>query len=221
MTRAVIVPLIMILLAACTSTGLTPTQVPLPTADVTELIKATGIPRQTVTTVPAAVGSVATPQPVSPTASKNFSDPNLGVFFTYPLDWDNLPRASDEPAGVTLHGPPMGQGTEPIIFAITIDVEPESEKSVHDIVEQQLAQVPADLRDGIRRRSLSVGGEAAEEVIDLPSQSGAVETFVLHNAQLYLIILQPYDESNDFLVPYLAQVRSVYNNLLSSWKFLK
>lgn len=165
--------------------------------------------------------STTTPQPISLVGGKAFSDPGLGILFMYPLDWDNLPRASDEPPGVTLHGPPMGQGTEPIIFAITIDVQPESENSVHDVVDQQLAQVPADLRSGIRRRLLSVGGEPAEEVLDLPSQAGAVETFVLRKGQLYLIILQPYDESNEFLAPYLAQARSVYDRLLSSWKFLK
>jgi hypothetical protein len=161
------------------------------------------------------------PQTVFPPRGKEFVDQVLGVAFSYPPDWENLLRSPDEPSGVTLHGPGLGQGPEPIIFSITIDVQPEPEKALGPIVEQQLAQVPNDLRGGIRRRSLKVGGELAEEVIGLPSISGAVETFVLHNGQVYLIILQPYDESNESLVPYLPPARSVYDGVLASWKFLK
>jgi len=87
--------------------------------------------------------------------------------------------------------------------------------------DQQVAGLPENVRTGIKRSSLIVGGEPAEQVVGLPSQAGDIETFVVHNNQLYHIVLEPYDERNDSLKPYLAQVRTVYDGVLVSLKFLK
>jgi hypothetical protein len=182
-------------------------------------------PTKVATPRPAAAATATqarvTPPAAPPAPGQVFADRSLGISFAYPRDWDNLPRAPDEPPGVTLRGPAFGEGSEPIIFAITVDVQPVSEQTVREVVDQQLAQVPDDLRAGIQRRTLMVGGEPAEEVIGLPSRAGAVEAFILHQGQLYLIILQPYDENNASLQPYLSQVRAAYDGLLASWKFLK
>jgi hypothetical protein len=221
MTKAIIFSIIIFLFAACTSTFPSPTQKPLPTPIGMDSGTAATGPPQPPTIVLTETSPTLSPQTVSPPRGKEFVDQVLGISFSYPPDWENLLRSPDEPSGLTLHGPGLGQGPEPIIFSITIDVQTEPEKALGVIVEQQLAQVPNDLRGGIRRRSLKAGGELAEEVIGLPSISGAVETFVLHNGQIYLIILQPYDESNESLVPYLPQARSVYDGVLASWKFLK
>ncbi len=160
----------------------------------------------------------------SPTAvqagGRAYSDPALGISFTYPSNWEILPRSPESPAGVTLHAPPQGSGPEPVIFAITVDEQTSSENSLDAVVEQQLAQVPEELRSGIEQRSLTVGGEPGEEIIGLPSQAGALETLVLHKGQLYLIILQPYDENNDSLRPLLAAAKAAYDQVLSTFKFL-
>ncbi len=162
------------------------------------------------------------PKPaVPPPNGKTFSDPALGLSFIYPPDWEILPRAADAPPGVTLHAPPLGTGPEPFIFTISVDVQPATEDSAKTIVDEQLAQVPSDLQGGIRRRTLTVGGTPAEEVIGLPSQAGAIETFVLHNGQAYLVILEPYDETNQSLAPYLSQARVAYDGVLASYAFLK
>jgi hypothetical protein len=152
---------------------------------------------------------------------KILMDQALGISANYPLDWEILPSAPDEPTRLTLHGPPLGKGPEPIIFAITVEADTATEKSVTEVVDQQMQQVPVDLSPGITRRLLNVGGEAAEQVVGLPSEGGALETFVLHGGQLFLIVLQPYDEANESLVPYLAQARSEYGDLINSWRFLK
>lgn len=167
------------------------------------------------TFAPTAVSQVASTQHIK------FSDSTFGISFDYPSNWSILPHAPDEAQGMTLHGPGLGAGPEPIIFAVTIDVQPVAETSVSDIVDEQMTQVPSDLKGGIRFRPLTVGGEPATEVIGLPSLGGAVETFVLHKSQLYLVILQPYDESNASLTPYLPQARSEYDIMIESWKFLR
>lgn len=148
-----------------------------------------------------------------------YTDRTEGVTFLYPPGWEILAASPDDPPGVTLHGPPLGEGPEPIIFAITVEVETVGESSVKEIIDQQLDQVPADLRSGIVRRDLSVGGEPGEQVIGLPSRAGAIETCVVRRGKLYLVILQPYDEGNESLLPYLSSVREVYGGLLSSWKW--
>ncbi len=213
--------LIAIIFAACASMAPTATLAPQPTATLAYAGITAAPPTQSPTLDAIEVKPTSSPQPLTTNSVKLLSDRNLGISFAYPSNWEYLLRAPEEPAGVTLHGPALGQGPEPIIFAITVDVEPDTATSVGDIVGQQLAQVPADLRGGIRHRSLNVAGEPAEELIGLPSLSGAIETFILHKGQLYLIILQPYDEGNESLMPFLAQARSVYDGLLSSWKFLK
>ena len=150
---------------------------------------------------------------------KTFSDPALGVSFIYPPDWENLPRAADALPGVSLHGPPLGNGPEPFIFIISVEVQPATEASVGAVVDEEVAQAPSNLQGGIQRRTLTVGGTPAEEVIGLPSQAGAIETFVLHSGSLYIVYLQPYDETNRSLAPFLSQVRAVYNGILASFKF--
>ncbi len=186
-------------------------------------------------TEPSAVPS-ATPVPPSPTAAPSptapqptavqvlgrlFDDPGLGISFTYPGDWETLPRAPDAPPGVSLHGPAVGEGPEPVIFAITVDVQQVIEKSAKEIVDLQMQQVPEQLRAGIKREAVDVDGETGEQVVGLPSSAGAIEAFVLHEGQLYLIILQPYDEANPSLTPYLRSVRAAYEGILQSWKFTK
>jgi hypothetical protein len=230
MTKATTLLLIALLLEACATSMPAPTQMPMPITSSTARRSVVSAPTGAATiaqdvTLPTASAPVGLPTPrapvATPTKARTLSDQTIGVSAAYPPDWEILPRAPDDPPGLTLHGPSLGEGPEPIIFAITVEVEPVTEKSVRDIVNQQLEQVPSDLRGEITRRSLNVGGEPADQVIGLPSQGGALETFVLHGGQLFLIILQPYDESNESLVPYLAQVRSVYGDFLSSWKFLK
>lgn len=161
------------------------------------------------------------PASISSNGHLHFADENLGISFDYPGDWSILPRAPDALQELTLHGPPLGEGPEPIIFAITLDIQPVTEATVREIVDQQMAQVPTDLQGGIGRKSSRVGGEPAEEIVGLPSLGGAIETFILHKGQLYLVVLQPYDESNTSLSPYLSRVRSEYDALMDSWKFLR
>ncbi len=217
--------LLILLLAACAAAPSAPVADPTPAAPVYVTV-----PPLPAAQSPTPASAVATPSP-QPTATtegpiggasgKLLSDPDLGISFNYPSEWQILARPADAPPGVTLHAPPVGQGPEPIIFAITVDVNPAPESSVRDVVDQQLAQVPPDLAASINRRSLTIGGERAEQVLGLPSLAGAIEAFVLHSGQLYLIILQPYDEENASLTPYLPPARSAYDQVLASWKFLK
>lgn len=158
---------------------------------------------------------------LTPTSSLNFYDQALGVTFNYPRDWEILPRGTDEPPGVTVSAPGVGEGPEPIIFAVTIDVEPAPENSVKEIVDQQLEQVPIGLRSGIKRIQLTIDSVPAEEVIGLPAQEGAIATFILYKGRVYLVVLQPYDESNVSLVPFLPEKKAQYGDLISSWRFLK
>lgn len=171
---------------------------------------------------PSPYSGEATPiLPVLPSQYLRFSDDKLGIAFDYPGGWSILPHTSDDPPGMTFHGPGLGAGPEPIIFAVTVDIQPVVESTVQAVVDEQMGQVPPELKGGIKRKTLTVGGEPAAEVIGLPSLGGAVETFVLHKGQLYLVILQPYDEANSSLAPYLAQARSEYDVVIRSWKFLE
>ncbi len=164
----------------------------------------------------------ATPSfPTDSGKTQTFSDDKLGFSFNYPTAWTLLQRAPDAPPGVTLRGPSVGQGTEPIIFAITIDVQPSNGDSVKTIVDQQLSQVPKDLQGGISREPVVVGGAPGEEVIGLPSQSGAIESFITNGDQVFVVILQPYDPGNAVLLPYLSGARTAYNTILNSWQWLK
>ncbi len=163
----------------------------------------------------------APPQPKNPPQALSYVDQNLGIAFMYPPEWENLPRASDAPAGVTLRGPIVGEGPEPIIFAMLVEMGPANEKSVKDVLDKQVAALPENVRGGVQRTSLTLGGEAAEQVTGLPSRSGDIETFVLHNSTLYDILLEPYDVNNPSLKPYLDQVRAAYKVVLSSFRFLK
>jgi hypothetical protein len=209
-----------VLLASCAPADLNATPKPTSIAVLTQPTSTQVLPAPTPMIIPSTVPPPPT-QSATPVAGPAYSDSGLGISFTYPREWEILPRTPDDPPGLTLHAPPVGEGPEPIIFAITIVIDPVSERSVKDIVDQQMAQVPADLAGGIKRKPANLGGETAEEVIGLPSQEGAVETFVLHGGQLFLIILQPYDETNESLRSYLPQMRTAYDSLLSSWKFLK
>lgn len=230
MLKSLVLVSVAFLLPACAPFAQKATTAPLPTVAVFSPTTAQGLLTSTPTSVPkASAPSPPLVQPMpTPTATDQgtltprdlaFSDPSIGISFNYPPDWGVLPQAPDDPLGVTIHGPSLGEGPEPIIFAITISVEPASEKSVKEIVDQQLKQVPGDLRGSIKRSSLSVGREPAEQVVGLPSREGAIETFVLHGGRLCLIILQPYDEANESLLPYLIQARQIYSGLLSSLKF--
>jgi hypothetical protein len=231
MNKAVLLFILPLLLVSCQSVVRTPspeappaavTSISTPTlvheAASATIIQSTVSPSATV--VESTVSPTAPALIITPAAGSLFSDPAIGISFIYPQGWEILPRAPDDPPGMTLHAPAVGAGPEPIIFAITLVIDPVAEKSVKEVVDQQLGQIPSDLQGGVERKSTTVGGETAEEVTGLPSQQGALETFVLHGGQLFLIILQPYDLTNESLLPYLPQMRSAYGSLLSSWKFL-
>ncbi len=162
---------------------------------------------------------LATNTPAPEGQSRTLSDPNLGIRFDYPSDWQPLDRPADQLPGVSLRGPAVGTGPEPIIFAISVEAQPAGQESVKDVVDEQLAQVPAEMRARIQRKTMMVGGQAAEQVLGLPSKAGAVETFVLYRGRVFLAILQPYDPFNSLLNPYLNNARAVYDGVLASWKF--
>jgi hypothetical protein len=196
------------------------TPVPSPTASRAAGPHASPAPYKSATTAPTVTLPTSLPRTTAEVPRRTFSDETIGVSAVYPPNWEMLPRTPDDPPGFTLHGPPLGNGPEPIIFAITVEAEPVNGSTVDQIVDQQLEQVPAGLSGRIARRTVVVGGQRADQVIGLPSQGGALETFVIHRGRLFLIILQPYDESNESLQPYLPQVRSLYGDFISSWEFL-
>jgi hypothetical protein len=171
--------------------------------------------------IPTQVIQATPPPPKVNVQATTFTDEKLGVSFTFPSEWQQLARAPDAPEGITIHGPPLAPEPEPIIFAITVESRPVGQVQVKDLIEQQIADLPENIRSGIKRISLTVGSEMAEQVVGLPSEAGDIETFVIHSNQLYHVVLVPYDERNDSLKPYLAEVKSVYDALLDSLKFLK
>ncbi|MGB8643759.1 MAG: hypothetical protein WCF84_00850 [Anaerolineae bacterium] len=154
-------------------------------------------------------------------ARQTFLDDKLGLAFDYLSDWTLLPRDPDALPGVTLRGPAVGQGPEPIIFAITVDVLSVQAGPLTTVVDAQLAQVPKDLQTGIKRTPLTLGNHPAEQITGLPSQAGAIETFVQNQGQVFLIILQPFDPSNRMLAPYLPDARRAYDTVLETWRWTR
>src|SRR5207247_4175794 len=142
-------------------------------ATITEELIPTEVLQATIPPTRVAPTGALTELPLHP---KTLADRNLGISFEYAADWTNLPRAPEAPSGVTLRAPPVGNGPEPIIFAITVDVGPSKAKTVSEVIDENIASMPADARGLIQRQPLTVAGEPAEQVIGLPSRSGDIET---------------------------------------------
>lgn len=151
---------------------------------------------------------------------QTFQDDKLGVEFEYPSDWETLPRDSDAPPGVALHAPPAGDNPEPIIFTVNVEARPASDRSVHDAVDHEIKRLSQSAKKRVVRTMTRLGGEDAEQLTGLPSKGGSVETFILHNGRLYHFVLEPYDESNTSLQPFLPKMKSIYEGLLQSVTFL-
>lgn len=153
--------------------------------------------------------------------SESFQDATMGVEFSYPSDWETLPRDPNAPSSVALHAPPAGDNPEPIIFTLVVESRPVSDSSVHTSVDREIALLSQAAKKRVARERISVGGEEAEQVTGLPSEGGAVETFVIHDGKLFHFVLQPYDRLNSSLAPFLPKMKSVYDDLLQSVKFSK
>ena len=158
---------------------------------------------------------------VSVTDLQSFQDASMGVQFSFPSDWETLPRDPNAPSGVALHSPPVGDNPEPIIFTLVVESRPDSDISVHTSVDREIALLSQAAKKRVARKRISVGGEEAELVTGLPSEGGAAETFVIHNGQLFHFVLQPYDRSNSSLAPFLPKMKAIYDDLLQSVKFLE
>jgi hypothetical protein len=224
--RITLLAVLALLISSCDQQAQTyPTALPTLVPDQVPTLLLPTLPSEATPSASPVVVATMSPSPVpaaSPAAtSKSLQDDTLGIRFEYPANWEVLARAADAPPGVTLRAPPFGPGPEPIIFAITVDVVTPDSTSVRAEVDQQLAQIPTEIKGNVQRRDVTVGGETAEEVIGLPSRSGAVETFVVHSGKLFLIILQPYDPANSLLSPGLEGARAAYDRVISSWQFLR
>ncbi len=211
-----------LVLAGCSGATSTPTANPAPSGTIP-----TSVPEAS----PLAVTTPAPGQPTEvtdsaggtaePATQKKFSDQAFPFTFVYPVTWTLLERAPDAPTGVTLRGPAVGEGPEPIIFAITVEVQPAKGQTVKGVVDEQLAQVPKAQQANIKRTQVKVGDLEGEQVIGLPSRSGAIETFVENEDQVFLIMLQPYDPSNGQLARYLIDARSVYDYIIATWQWTR
>jgi hypothetical protein len=148
-------------------------------------------------------------------------DDQLGLTFTYPSGWTQLPRASDAPESLTLMGPRVGAGAEPFTFAITLDVRAVSETTLATAIDAQLEGFPPEVLKLIQRTQGTACGEPAEQLIGMPALAGAIDTFSLRKGKLFHFALTPYDAQIPTLAPYLTQVRAAYDAVLKSCQFVK
>ncbi len=113
-------------------------------------------------------------------------------------------------------GPPLDLTAAPLFAALTILIEDAAggrtlSQVVDDYVRQFGVEAPAS------RTTITIGGESAEVVEDIPGRAGSREAFVLHNNAVYHVSAYPL---NDPMLEARRDVEAVWQAVTTSLTFL-
>jgi hypothetical protein len=118
-----------------------------------------------------------------------------GYCFAYPADRFSLEESTEGGQYPVVSGPALSEGPEPVQVSLTIDTRPARAGSdLARLVDAFLSQSQLQgLPWQIERKSLSLGGEPAEALEDVPGRLSSRLVMAVHGDALYTLTFFPSD----------------------------
>jgi len=158
------------------------------------------------------------PTPLPQTCKVNgeqlFVNPYKGYCFSYPQDVTIQAYEYERPLFL---GTPLDQSVEPLQSRLWVEVTPlASGADLKAAVEQFIAGQPQG-DPAITRQSITLGGEPAELLDNVPGQLFSRVALAVHNDKLYALWFNPIDSSVQSVQP---DVERLYQAVTKSFAFL-
>lgn len=186
-------------------------------------------PMTTPTAVLRTPTSALTPTvPLEPTSCvMHDSNPALGFVVEYPCGWEvttTTPSANDplgRPYEAVEFLSDLYAGGEQVFgrYSITVAVCPAvGAESITDTVEHALSPLSQPMRDQLKPRYLTVGGEPAMELTSFPwERFGSRKIWVVHNGMEYGLSFRPH---MDFYTPSDTKAGAAFDAFLHTFTFV-
>jgi len=157
----------------------------------------------------------------------HYSNPALGFAVEYPCGWEVItitPSANDplgRPYEAVEFVSDLYAGGEQVFgrYSVTVAVCPAvGAETITDTVEYALSPLSQTIRDQLKRRYLTVGGEPAMELTSFPwERFGSRKIWVVHNGMEYTLGFRPH---MDFYTPSDTMARAAFDAFLHTFTFV-